>query len=82
MIPLYQQVEKVINEWDPIGLFPLFPPNEYEKEISLVCRCMESSASLNEVAECIYQIFTEHFGSNVFEKDKDECKKIASLLFE
>jgi hypothetical protein len=79
---LFLRVEKVINEWDPINLFPVFPPNEYEKEISLICQCAEAPTDINELTECIYQVFIEHFGNNIFDKSKEECYKIASLLMD
>ncbi|EAD8591252.1 DUF1871 domain-containing protein, partial [Listeria monocytogenes] len=30
---MYEKVEKIINDWDPIELFPLAPKDEYSQEI-------------------------------------------------
>lgn len=79
---MLQKVEEVINEWDPINLLPLFPPDEYKKEIFMIANFIEQSKDVDKIAEYIFNLFTENFGNNVFNKGTDECKKIASLLVE
>ncbi|MBH5317208.1 DUF1871 family protein [Paenibacillus sp. GSMTC-2017] len=78
----YDKVEDVINKWDPINLFPLFPPDEYKKEIDFIANFTKKSNDTKEIANYIYVIFTEHFGETVFDKDRDECLTIANSLLE
>ncbi|HCJ4337990.1 TPA: DUF1871 domain-containing protein, partial [Listeria innocua] len=33
---MYEKVEKIINDWDPIELFPLAPKDEYSQEINKI----------------------------------------------
>ena len=33
---MYDKIEKIINEWDPIELFSLEPKDEYNQEIKKV----------------------------------------------
>lgn len=33
---MYKKIEKVINDWDPMGLFPHAPEDEYSLEIKLL----------------------------------------------
>ena len=35
-------VKKVIDEWDPLHLFPSAPPDEYEYEVHLICKRLEA----------------------------------------
>ena len=35
-------VKKVIDEWDPLHLFPCAPLDEYEQEVHLICKRLEA----------------------------------------
>ena len=55
-----QNIADIINEWDPIDLFPMAPRDEYVKEIERI-KCIisnKSSISTNELAMEIHNLFT------------------------
>ena len=77
----YSTVEKVINEWDPIGLLPFSPKDEYSSEISKIMEICSMSNSTDEVGEGILNVFIDAFGIEIFKYSLADCIKIADLLF-
>lgn len=75
----YMNVEKIINEWDPISLFPYAPVDEYHGEINSVKQAMSCCLDAHELSDKIYQIFSSAFG-DLFVGTKQECLYIASKL--
>ncbi|MBR1770656.1 MAG: DUF1871 family protein [Lachnospiraceae bacterium] len=73
-------IKKVIDEWDPIDLFPFAPDNEYEVEIADVEALVDFGCDADELAEGIYRIFMKAFGADVFRKTESECAEIAKKI--
>ena len=74
-----QIVKTIINEWDPIDIFPLFPEDEYEVEIDLIIEYIISFKDKKVLGSKIYELFKEQFGTG-FLKSYDECFKIADKI--
>lgn len=72
-------VKKIIDDWDPIDLFPGAPNDEYWTEIAAVERLLNSTDDLVQLTEGIYAIFIWEF-DDVFKKSKLECEQIAKML--
>jgi len=70
-------VKAIIDEWDPIGLFPYVPNNEYHSEIEEIEKLLSSSACEAELADGIHDIFLRSFNPDTFKKSLDECTLIA-----
>lgn len=45
---VYYSVKKIIDAWDPLNLFPMAPPDEYESEIRSICERIEAHPSWRE----------------------------------
>ena len=73
-------IARIINEWDPIGLFPYAPVDEYHSEIAEIKHLLSISKTPEELANGIYAIFCGSFGKNIFDKSKEECLSIALKL--
>lgn len=73
-------VERIINTWDPIGLFPYSPVDEYHDEIDHIKCILATATNATELSEGIYSIFVDSFGTGIFKKSKGECKEIAQRL--
>ncbi len=74
-------VSEIINDWDPIELFPYAPSDEYSCEVALINDFLdkfEHGVKLDLGYE-IFQVFTKSFG-DVFERDQDECNAIADKI--
>ena len=41
-------VEKIINDWDPVGLLPSAPEDEYELEIARIFSLLSKAASVKK----------------------------------
>lgn len=74
------EITEIINEWDPIGLFPAAPDDEYHSEIEQIQLALEMSDDSKQIAEEIWSVFAKSFGTDVFQKTKEECKQIAERL--
>jgi len=75
-------IANVINEWDPIDLFPYAPSDEYEEEIKLLrdFLSVRNEVSEIELTDEIQRIFIKRFGEDVFTKDKSECATVARRI--
>lgn len=76
-------IRDIINEWDPIGLFPMAPEDEYEKEIAEIHNLLtEEKMSLERIEEGIEKIFIKAFGEDLFYAftSKEKCKEVARKL--
>jgi hypothetical protein len=73
-------LEEIINDWDPVNLFPYSPCDEYKDEISKIISLLKQTTDVNQVAKGIQQIFINEFGEDVFKKSENECKIIARKI--
>jgi hypothetical protein len=80
---MYDKVEKIINEWDPIDLFPLAPKDEYSQEIKKIVNILKDKSSLNEekLTNALKMIFIESFEEDMFFRDNesDIAKKLLNI---
>lgn len=69
----------VVNEWDPIGFFPMAPKDEYINEIKKIYEYFNVSQDITEekLAKKINEIFLMSFGSDVYVEDTEECLRVA-----
>ncbi|PDK68754.1 hypothetical protein AFZ23_05505 [Listeria monocytogenes] len=80
---MYEKVEKIINDWDPIELFPLAPKDEYSQEINKIISIVQENHNIdmNVLDKGIRKIFIDSFGENlIFKNNEDEiAEKILAL---
>ena len=81
-ILMNDKVTEIINQWDPMDLFPHAPVDEYSPEIREICSCMKNNALLtpNALGQKILEIFQMYFGNDNFRKSPDQCTKIAEKI--
>lgn len=84
---LYKTVKKIVDGWDPIGLFPHAPKDEYNKESVSICEFIKEMKIKGEIDEQelatkIYKIFVVNFGEDIFKPKSDECLAIALNILE
>lgn len=70
-------VNNIIDEWDPIELFPLAPKDEYLDESQAICNSYKAEMTAKELAQIIHQVFSKSFGIDTFTKSISECEVIA-----
>ncbi|EAF5623190.1 DUF1871 family protein, partial [Listeria monocytogenes] len=60
---MYEKVEKIINDWDPIELFPLAPKDEYSQEINKIISIVQENPNIdmNVLGKGIRKIFIDSF---------------------
>lgn len=70
---MYDKIEKIINSWDPIDLFPLAPKDEYSQEIKKIISIVETNPNIetHALAETLKNIFIESFGEEMMFKDNE-----------
>lgn len=59
----------MVNEWDPIGFFPMAPEDEYINEYLNVSQ----NITEKKLAKKINEIFIMAFGSDVYVEDIEGC---------
>lgn len=76
-------ITNIINDWDPIGFFPMAPKDEYKKEVVkiYVYICIENPTTM-QLAKTINAIFTEVFGSDVYVEDMEQCTICAEKIID
>ena len=73
----------LINEWDPIGLFPMAPLDEYMPEVVEISKILDSSKiSKEKLGQEINMIFLRKFGCDVYVEDIRKCIEIAQKILE
>lgn len=73
-------VKRVINEWDPINLFPEAPENEYWSEIDSIIEKSSRLENSEELAKVIQTVFIDSFDEDIFRYSFEECLKIAGKI--
>ena len=56
-----EKIVRIINDWDPIGFFPMAPKDEYSNEINKIYEylCNNRNMEVENLAEKINTIFME-----------------------
>ena len=77
-----ETITKIINDWDPIGLFPMAPKNEYVIEIRRIYEYILKNQNLQIItlAEVINQIFVQTFGADVYDENIEQCILVAEKI--
>lgn len=76
-------IRDIINEWDPICLFPMAPEDEYEEEIAQIHNLLiNKKLAIEKIEEGIEEIFIKAFGEDLFYAftSKEKCKEVAGKL--
>jgi len=76
----YNKIEKIINDWDPINLFPYSPPDEYRTEIEKIYNSCDKVCDKEALGRLIYKVFVDEFGDDVFKFNVNKCVEIAGLI--
>lgn len=74
------KIKNIINEWDPIDLFPFAPEDEYNKEIEKIYDILTLDISLEALTIKIKQVFVDSFGEDMFFRDDESVSQIAEKL--
>ncbi|MBS7576945.1 MULTISPECIES: DUF1871 family protein [unclassified Enterococcus] len=82
---MYNTIEKIINAWDPVDLFPMAPKDEYKSEINKIINLykMNKNISIDELAKEISIIFKTSFGEELIFKnnEREVAQQIIEQLF-
>jgi len=76
------RIEAVINEWDPLGFFPMAPLDEYSNEVQQIREYLDDNEKMQveQLAVVINRIFVTSFGGDVYEADIKHCEEIAKKI--
>lgn len=79
---MLKKVEIVINDWDPLDLFPYAPKDEYKLEIKELVAYLENEkmCSADKLGKKIYELFLRTLGSDVFTKTTENCIEVAQKI--
>ncbi len=77
-----ERITQIINDWDPIGFFPMAPKDEYNNEIKKIREfvCTNHNLQVQPLAQAINKIFVETFGTDVYDEDLEQCAVIAKRI--
>ena len=78
----YKEVKKIIDEWDPMGMWNcLCPPDEYNSEIIRICNAVNNDSSVEDIVNVIFEIFDSYNDVRKFEMSEFEkvAKKIHAI---
>lgn len=79
---MLEKVEIAINEWDPLGLFPYAPKDEYKLEIKELVAYLENEKLCSDykLGKKIYDLFLRTLGSDVFTQNIESYIGIAQKI--
>lgn len=77
-----EKITKIINDWDPIGFFPMAPKDEYVNEIKKIYEYVYSNQNhqIRTLAEEINKIFVETFGADIYDENLEQCMLVAERI--
>lgn len=71
----------ILNNWDPIDLFPMAPKDEYIEEAKKIYKYIKNDiVSIEELTNEINRIFKNSFGTDVYNEDIGSCLKVAEKI--
>ena len=73
-------VKEIIDNWDPLDLFPFCPQDEYDCEIRKIEEFMKETKDEKELGEYIYTLFIQSFEKENFQHSLVECNMIAHSI--
>lgn len=71
-------VREVINSWNPYGLLPHAPDDEFESEIEKVTDSLKEAKTVEDLAGSIQLIFERSFGDPF---KYESCLKVAAQIW-
>lgn len=75
----FNEVQLIINEWDPIGLMDLgCPPDEYTPEIKDILGQLPEATSVDDLAIRVREVFIKWFKQAI---PLEECHPIAAEIW-
>ena len=79
-----ESVREIINDWDPIGVFPMAPDDEYEDEIKKIHEYILDNTDVGkkELATFISNTFIELFGIDSFTASDIDCLSVAEQILD
>ena len=77
-----EKLTQIINNWDPIGFFPMAPKDEYSDEIQLIYQylCDNHNIDVEDLSKKIDEIFVKKFGDDIYWEDIEKCRDIAKQI--
>ena len=77
-----ERILKIFNDWDPVGIKPLTPDDEYIVEVNEIESAIlkDMNISKKSLSEIISTIFIKNFGKDVFVSSSKDVEKIASKI--
>jgi hypothetical protein len=78
---MYQKVQDVINEWNPVEIHPLLD-DEYNGEVKQIYNFFKENQEtfgIDELGQHIYDVFKKYCW-DLFEKSQEECVQIAKKI--
>ncbi len=79
---MLKKINEIIDRWDPMGLFPFAPKDEYTDESMLIEKALAKTANARSLGEEIRRIFIYSFGEEDFTHSIDECVEIARSILQ
>ncbi|GAB6086710.1 DUF1871 family protein [Alkaliphilus crotonatoxidans] len=76
-------ITEIINDWDPIGVLPYAPIDEYEVEISEILSYIDSESIIDtsNLAHKIRKIFLSRIDSKSIVFDYRKCYEVAKKIY-
>ena len=77
-----EKIMEIINEWDPIGFFPMAPKDEYINEIEKIYKymCSNQDLQVDKLAKEINEMFILSFGSDIYIENMENYKSVAEKI--
>lgn len=73
-----KEIKKIIDDWDPMGLFPDAPDDEYCMEIAEINKLVKNTQDAEQLAA---GIFNDYF-AGLFRRSHEECLMIAKQILD
>jgi len=77
---IYQVVKREVDKWNPYGLLPEAPCDEFDEESRVLAGKLKPNSSLEEIAKAVSAVFSASFEPQSF--TVDNCMDVARRIKE
>ncbi len=79
---IYKAVKREIDKWNPYGLLPEAPHDEFDPESGMIAQMIGYDYSVEKIARAVSKVFSDAFESQYFtiESCMDVAAKIRAAL--
>ena len=81
MTEFESSINKLLAEWNPIGVPDQIALSEYSTYVPIITKAYDSRKGLQSIHESLIEVYTEHLGYDLNELGTNAIQRLAEHIF-